>query len=119
MGPAFGGSICAFDCTDEIPDDFTIHLDLMSLWLARHIYLSVYERWPGEQVLHTAWERLHEHAQNELCGCTSGRLYDECCRPADRALSTSDARARFRQVWPRPTRRIPSDVIAFRQTIWI
>src|SRR5690606_16184896 len=81
--PSFGGSICAFDRTDAVPDDFSVHLDLMSLWLARHINLSVFGRWPGPQVLHTAYERLHEHAENELCGCTSGRLYDRCCRQAD------------------------------------
>lgn len=119
MGPGFGGSICAFDRTDAVPDDFSVHLDLMSLWLARHINLSIYGRWPGPQVLHTAYERLHEHAKNELCGCTSGRLYEECCRDADLALSPSEALAQFRQAWPRPTRRIPADVIDFRRTIWM
>lgn len=105
--------------TDAVPDDFSVHLDLMSLWLARHINLSVFGRWPGPQVLHTAYERLHEHAENELCGCTSGRLYDQCCRQADLALSPSEVLTQFRQSWPRPTRRVPTDVIDVRRTIWV
>jgi hypothetical protein len=119
MDPAFGGSICAFDRTDGVPDDFGVHLDLMSLWVARHINLAVFGRWPGPQVLHTAYERLQEHAENELCGCTSGRLYEQCCRDADLALSRSEALAKFRQAWPRPTRRTPADVLEVRRTIWM
>jgi hypothetical protein len=43
-------------------------LDLQIVWIARHLYLRRFGRWPGRQVLHTAFERLRE----------------ECCLASDR-----------------------------------
>lgn len=81
------GSICAFEIADatwEKNDSLVALWDLYSLWIVRHLHLRHHGYWPGEQVLHTAHERLEEQEPQELCGgCRSFRAYGDCHRPAD------------------------------------
>lgn len=119
MGPEIGGSVCAFDESDHIPkDDHALYLDLIALWTVRQLYFAIRGRWPGMQLLHTAYERLRYHGPGEFCGCASGRLYEDCCRPADLEMSEADRLQQFRRTWPRRERRIPENVLRFRAEIW-
>ncbi len=81
------GSICAFEPSDGtwMPTDSIIKLlDIYTLWGVRHLYLVTFNRWPGAQVAHYAYERLTELKEDELCGCGSlKKRYGECCRPKD------------------------------------
>lgn len=81
------GSICAFhreDGTWIVGESLVSLLDLYTLWAVRHLYLEVYDRWPGAQVVDHPFERLSELRVDEQCGCgTPGRLYGDCCRPKD------------------------------------
>jgi hypothetical protein len=89
------GSICAFEQTDrtwERGGNLTTLLDLQAVWIARHIYLRVYDRWPGQQRLHTPYERLTEHRPGEFCGCGSDRRYELCCNKQDLEIGIVRAR---------------------------
>lgn len=81
------GSICAFEPTDGtwMPGDSILKLlDIYTLWAVRHLYLLTFNRWPGAQVAHFAYERLTELKEDELCGCGSlNKRYGECCKPND------------------------------------
>lgn len=81
------GSICAFhpaDGTWAVGESLVTLLDLYTLWAVRHLYLEVYGRWPGAQMVDHPFERLSELAGEEQCGCDAPRgLYKECCRPKD------------------------------------
>lgn len=90
------GSICAYDPSDGTwsPADPLIKLlDIYTLWAVRHLHLQIYDRWPGAQVAHYAYERLTELKKDELCGCGSlDKRYSECCLPNDlRRNRISDA----------------------------
>jgi hypothetical protein len=81
-------SICAFEPTDGTwtPEHGLVRLlDLYVTWIVRHLHLRRLGRWPGDQVLHTTYERIHEIQNGELCGCSSGERnrYEDCCRAAD------------------------------------
>jgi hypothetical protein len=106
------GSVCAFEPADTIgawrPGDPLLQmLDYIACWIARHIFLKRIGRWPGPQSLHTALERLTDHAHDELCGCGSRELYDACHRPRDLAMSESERRIEFLRFCPHPFRHPP------------
>ncbi len=88
------GSICSFEPDDqtwEPGESLVTLLDLQVVWIVRHMFMRRFGRWPGRQVLHNSWERLTEQRPGELCGgCRSGRRYEECCEPADRAADPVD-----------------------------
>lgn len=95
------GSICSYEPRDgswSWTEGLVPLMDMHAIWIARHLYLAEYGRWPGRQVLHTPIERLTEHESREFCGCGSDALYEECCRPSDlrlglvRATVAGDAR---------------------------
>lgn len=80
------GSICAFEPKDNSwiwEMGLVALVDMYVVWITRHLHLAAYGRWPGRQVLHTAYERLTEHGSNEFCGCGSDLHYEECCRASD------------------------------------
>ena len=82
------GSICAFDPLDStwIPGDpLVVLFDLYTVWLVRHLHLSVFGRWPGAQAVPHPYERFLELRDSELCGCDREppRPYEECCRADD------------------------------------
>lgn len=62
-------------------------LDMTSTWLARHLHLRYFGRWPGRQVLHTALERSDFMEPNELCGCGSSVRYADCHSAPDSAMT--------------------------------
>lgn len=82
------GSICAFN-----PCDFTWRgggslvelIDQYTMWVFRHLHLSTFGWWPGEQTTQFVYERLTEVQDNEWCGC--GRQptarYRDCCKETD------------------------------------
>jgi hypothetical protein len=119
-GADVGGSVCAYDKGDNIPDDdFTLHLDLGSLWALRHTHLAIFGRWPGHQALHSSYERIAENGLEEFCGgCTSGRTYGDCCRARDLAMTPAERWRDFRKYFDSNSRRIPAPVIEFRREIW-
>jgi hypothetical protein len=95
-------SICAFEPTDadawnrERP--LVNLIDMYAVWVVRHAYLRRFGRWPGEQIFHTAYERLHEGRKDELCGgCSSGRLYRNCYRPKDLRRASAEVENEFLQ----------------------
>jgi hypothetical protein len=92
------GSICAFE-----PSDATWNrgrpvvqlIDIYAVWIARHMYLERFGRWPGNQVLHTVHERLSESHPDEWCGCGSTKSYSQCCYETDRGRSLELIRQEF------------------------
>lgn len=122
VGFRTGGSICAFDRTDGIPaDELIVYFDLVSLWITRQLFLSIFHRWPGRQVLHTAHERLRDQQPGELCGCLAdtGLTYDRCCRDRDITIPHNVRVREYLQHFPYPIRAAPDDVIRVRQAIWV
>ena len=108
------GSICSFEATDGTwsrRDSLVSLLDLNSVWVTRHIFLRYFGRWPGRQVLHTAFERLREHRPTELCGCDSGSQYSSCCQTRDSEQKLIDRYRDFRKVFPGIHRRPPDSVV--------
>ena len=103
------GSICAFepsDATWERGHAVVQLIDLYAVWIARHMYLDRFGRWPGNQVLHTAHERLTESGPDELCGCGSRKNYSQCCFEADKVRSLESIRQEFvRRYGRNPLRR--------------
>jgi len=119
------GSICAFSPNDGAwfdGGDLRTLLDLYSVWAARHLYLEVFDRWPGKQYgltgadpLAQAYYRLRECKDNELCGCGSeSRPYAECCKPSARRMELKGA-SRFLRHVPGgfSTRQPPLSVVEF------
>ena len=106
------GTICAYEPGDGVWDrskPLVRLLDLYAVWIARHLYLRTFDRWPGPQIMHTAHERLTENKPEELCaGCTSGLRYGECCRPKDLARDPKDVLREFLQRCPSPLRKAPA-----------
>lgn len=96
------GSICSFEPPDKtwVPGGPLVPLlDLHVVWIVRQMHLRHFGRWPGQQVLHTAYERLHEHESGELCGgCNSGRRYEDCCKERDLTLRDRGLREFMRRV---------------------
>jgi hypothetical protein len=97
------GSICSYEREDgtwsrNVP--LVGLFDLNSVWIARHIHLRYFGRWPGRQVVHTAFERRRELQLDELCGCGSNARYEQCCRHndllVDQVASFREFRKRFR-----------------------
>jgi len=104
------GSICSFEPshgTWRRGDPILTLLDIHAVWIARQLHLRLLGRWPGDQVIHTAYERLRDQRPGEMCGCGSMRLYAECHEPFDRARTPYDLYIEFRQKWPNPIRRPP------------
>lgn len=106
------GSICSYEPAQRTwtsSDSLLKLLDLNSLWITRHLFLQQFGRWPGDQVLHTAHERLAEHRPSELCGCGSMSPYDECHREQDEGRPAYARLMEFQRRTPNPSRRIPVD----------
>lgn len=102
------GSICAFEPADGTwtrGQTIIRLLDLYVVWVARHLHLQLFGRWPGDQVLHTTHERLHENGLEEFCGCGSGEQYKRCCYQLDVRRSPADVRQEFSKRYPKPDRR--------------
>ncbi len=81
-------SICSFEPLDGTwtrAYGFVGLLDLHVIWIVRHLHLRLLGKWPGNQMHHTAYERLHECQDEELCGCSSstGLTYKDCCKQKD------------------------------------
>jgi hypothetical protein len=87
------GSICAFEPKDEtwrLGDRLITLLDIYCLWAIRHLHLKEFNKWPGRQSVHFAYERLRELRDDECCGCAHGqKSYANCCKPQDLALDRS------------------------------
>lgn len=120
------GSICAFSPNDGAwyeGGDLRTLLDLYSVWAARHLYLEVFDRWPGKQYgligsdpLVQAYYRLRECKDDELCGCGSeSRPYAECCKLSDQRMDLLEGASRFLRHVPGgfSTRRPPPSVVEF------
>ncbi len=104
------GSICAFEMEDgtwKRGQPAVTLLDLQAVWIARHLFLRRFGRWPGRQILHTAHERLVEQEPDEYCGCDSGRRYGECCRDRDRRILPIDRLREYVAFRGRTGRRAP------------
>lgn len=83
------GSVCAFEPADGTwitGNSIVMLLDIYSLWALRHLHLQLFNRWPGRQAVHFAYERILELKGDEYCGCEhSEKLYSECCQQKDLA----------------------------------
>lgn len=111
------GSICGYEPSDGVWDrslPLVRLLDIYAGWITRHLYLRVFGRWPGAQVLHTPYERLTEHRPGERCGrphCAAKRTYESCCMPKDKALNWKEVEGQFRALYPNPVRRAPANAL--------
>lgn len=89
------GSICAYEPSDGTwmeGDGLVLLLDLVVVWVVRHLFLRRYGFWPGEQVLHTVYERTRENLPEELCGaCVSSKTYRDCHMEDDARVPLIDA----------------------------
>ena len=86
----YDGAACVFEARDAswTGDSSLIELfDMTTVWAFRHLHLRVIRRWPGRQILHTAFERMNETQPGELCGCGSAVAYKRCCQGRDGSLS--------------------------------
>ncbi|HWG32844.1 MAG TPA: hypothetical protein VN650_01655 [Gemmatimonadaceae bacterium] len=71
-------------------DALVTFFDMFMVWIVRHCFLIEFGRWPGYQILHTAFERLEQQQPRELCGCGSSLTYAECHLAVDAALTEDD-----------------------------
>lgn len=109
------GSICAYEPTQgtwTTGNSLLLWFDLHAVWIARHVHLRYFDRWPGDQVLHTAFERVREHRPGELCGCGSMQPYEECHQAADLARTPYDRAREFHKHYPDPYRRPDPEAVA-------
>lgn len=113
------GSICAYELTDRSwtrARPLVYYLDQVTGWITRHTYLAEFHRWPGQQVLHTARERLIQHQPGEICGaCRSGCPYEECHKPADMQLSRLVIDKEYRRHYGRNEQRPPQTELGFQE----
>jgi hypothetical protein len=110
------GSICAYEVADGTwthRDPLWKLLHLNTLWVVRQMHSLHFGRWPGKQILHTAYERLRDHRPGELCGCGSIRLYDDCHRGLDTQRSFSEVKAEFDARCSSPERKPSREVLRF------
>jgi hypothetical protein len=108
------GSICSFEESDgtwNTRDSLVPLLDLHSVWLVRHLHLRHFGRWPGRQVLHTAYERVAENGACEFCGCDSGELYAACCQQRDLAIPPHIRYRKFIRHFRTRERRPPPELL--------
>ena len=79
----------------------------------QHLHLKDFDRWPGAQVAHFAYERLIELKDDELCGCGSiDKRYVDCCKPNDlKRDRVADATKYIFDGWA--DRKPPEDVMRF------
>lgn len=108
------GSICSFEQTDGTwrrGDSLVTLLDLHCVWLVRHLHLRHFGRWPGHQVLHTAYERIAENGVEEFCGCDSGRPYAACCHHGDLAVPPHVRYREFIRRFRTAKRRPPTELL--------
>jgi hypothetical protein len=83
------GSICAFAPTEGVwfeGGDLITLLDLYSVWALRQLHFLTFGRWPGPQHMNSVFYRLREFQDDELCSCSFGLRYKDCCKQND--LST-------------------------------
>ncbi len=93
-------SICSFEPRDRTwtrAHGLVRLLDLHVTWIVRHLHLHRLGRWPGDQALHTAFERIHENQDEELCGCSSPErhIYRDCCKSKDLLIPNWTVLAEF------------------------
>jgi hypothetical protein len=108
------GSVCAFEPTDgtwSFGDPLVELLDLYSVWAMRHLHFELFDRWPGGQFAHHAYEHHRELHRDELCGCGSTIRYSECCSNRDRAIGPIAAALDFARTHGSWTREPPPLVV--------
>jgi hypothetical protein len=115
------GSICSFEPshgTWRPGDSIVTLLDLHAVWVARHLHLRHFGRWPGKQILHTAHERVIDQRPGELCGCGSLRQYSACHQASDRGRTRYERLSEFTRRYPNPKRGLASKAWAeLRKTL--
>jgi len=112
------GSICAFEPSDEtwalFKQSIVELLDIYTVWALRHLHLEILGRWPGQQVVKYAHERIVEQKENELCGCgESGELYGNCCRDKDLARDKVVELIEFGSLTGGGVRKPPQVIVEF------
>lgn len=113
------GSICAYEVTDRswtraMP--LIRYIDQVAGWITRHIYLAEFGRWPGQQVLHTARERLRQHQPGEICGaCRSGQPYELCHKLADMQMGRMAIEQEYKRHFGKNVQRPPETELAFQE----
>ncbi len=112
------GSICSFEPKDldawQRGKSLRDLLDIHAVWIVRHLFLRYFGHWPGDQVFHTAYERLKEHRPGELCGgCRSGLRYEDCCRILDYRLDPVERVISFMRQFGNLDRNPPKAVSEF------
>ncbi|WP_150125015.1 SEC-C metal-binding domain-containing protein [Tsuneonella mangrovi] len=102
----FDGSVCAYaNAKDHMwypGDDLRALLDLYSVWAVRHLHLELLGQWAGRQYAlldqngrPDPYYRLTQIDPKELCTCSSGRRYGQCCMPSDLRVGILAAKVYF------------------------
>lgn len=116
-------SICAFakeNCAWDYPEGLVRLIDLYSVWLLKHLWMSQFGRWPGPQSGAVALYRRQEFKPQEWCGCNSGLRYGECHHQADQRLPDALALIEFGQAFQfhYENRNVPPLVLDAARTKW-
>ena len=111
------GSICAFEPSDQVwlPGESIVSLlDFYTLWALRHLHLEIERRWPGQQWVPFAFERIEELDDDDFCGCSEPKgRYAQCCKQADLAADKNTIALEFLQATKFQTRQAPERIIKF------
>ena len=111
------GSICAFEPSDQVwlaGESIVSLLDYYTLWSFRHLHLEKERRWPGQQWVPFAFERIQELDDLDFCGCSEPKgRYAQCCKQADLAADKHTIALEFLQATKFQTRQAPTRMIKF------
>lgn len=105
----YDGSACVYELRDgtwTAEANLVSLFDMTTVWALRHLHLRRLGRWPGRQILHTAFERITENHLDELCGCGGLRRYRNCCAARDRRIPQLEVAKEFRRFTGGRTRRL-------------
>jgi hypothetical protein len=61
-------------------------IQLTSIWLACHILWTQIDKWLGPQASHDRETLYRTIRPDDLCHCSSGKKYGDCCRNYDKIL---------------------------------
>ena len=109
------GSVCSHEPKDNSwTRESTLRdlIDLHAVWAVRHLYLTHFGTWPGEQSVHEPIERIVELSPHERCGCPNPKgHYADCCQTADLKKVSIQAAIEYTRTFQ--VRKPPKEIVDF------